>query len=520
MHGYFHDSEQTDSESLSASTAANLGLLWSYHSLGPIVTQPMVTNDSVYFGSWDGHEYSVYATNGTLRWATNLGQSRCTPTTSPQGVSSSATIWNNTVYVGGGADYWYALSASTGSVLWKVFTGNSSPQLGGGHFNWASPFVNSGYAYLGIASHCDLPLVQGMLLKVDLQTHRVVRSFNTTTPTNLGASIWSSPAFDPATGEIYAATGNLKSGTNSTLDDSILALNSKTLHLDGRFQVPYAFRYPDGDFGASPTLYTDSKGVPVVVDANKDGYLFALRANNLGLGPIWQLQLATGRTFASAAYENGMLYVGSGKTVNSAGQTVLGELRAIDATTGKVRWAVPLAGNDFTPVTIADGIAVAAAGRQMLVVRLSDGQVLYEYNATAQFDGGASIAGGRIFIGNNNGDLLAFGFPLSASISKSGVGASRPLALKFTGHVTGGAGGYQFAWKFGDGGTSILGTPYHSYTRAGKYTVTLRVSDQAWNVVTTQVTITVNDNRSSARPVPGRRSPPPPRPPRTDRTLA
>ena len=66
---------------------------------------------------------------------------------------------NHVVYVGGGDSYWYALDAYTGAILWKVFTGDTSADKG--FYNWSSPLIYNGFAYIGIASNCDNPLVTG-----------------------------------------------------------------------------------------------------------------------------------------------------------------------------------------------------------------------------------------------------------------------------------------------------------------------------------------------------------------------
>ncbi|MCI4331461.1 MAG: PQQ-binding-like beta-propeller repeat protein [Thermoplasmata archaeon] len=490
MHGSFHNSQQSTPESLSAAVAQNLTLLWSFHTQGGVVTEPMVTGDSVYFGSWDGKEYSVNATNGALRWGTYLGQSACTPSSAIQGVSSSATVANRTVFVGGGGDFWDALSISNGAILWKYYTGNSSPVKGGGHYNWASPLVVGDDAYLGTSSHCDLPLVHGSLLKLDLTSHTVVRTFNLTGPNALGADIWSSPALDFASGQVFVATGNQRNSTNGTNDDSIMSFDAGTLKLTGRFQVPYALRVMDGDFGASPTLYRSDRGVPMVADANKDGYLFALQQARLSAGPVWKDQIGTAPTFSSAAFVNGTLFVGTGPSVDASGHPLPGSLRAINASTGKLLWILRMSGPVFGPVAVTGDLVVGAGGHEFAVARATDGRLLFRYNASAIFQGGASIAGGRIFIGNDNGNLLSFGLPLKVNL-RAYSATGKPLVVTFTAHASGGAGGYQYQWSFGDGSTSSRFDPNHGYLGPGNYTASVLVSDQAWNRATAQMTVVV-----------------------------
>ena len=160
------------------STAPDLTKLWSYKTGGPIASQPAIVNGVAYFGSWDGYEYAFNATTGAVLWKTSLGittgNSDCDPQSA--GVSSAATVLNGVVYVGGGDDYWYALNASTGAVEWRVYTGDSSAS--GGNYNWSSPLIVNGYAYIGVASLGDCPLVQGQLIQVNLSTGAVVNTLD------------------------------------------------------------------------------------------------------------------------------------------------------------------------------------------------------------------------------------------------------------------------------------------------------------------------------------------------------
>ena len=105
-----------------------------------------------YFGSWDGYEYAVNATTGSLMWRTYLGVTHYDPICIPPviGVSSPPTVANGVVYLGGGDSYWYALDAKTGAILWKLYIGKST--AAGGNYNWAGPLILNGYAYIGVAS--------------------------------------------------------------------------------------------------------------------------------------------------------------------------------------------------------------------------------------------------------------------------------------------------------------------------------------------------------------------------------
>ena len=63
---------------------------------------------------------------------------------------------------------------------------------------------------------------------------------------------------------------------------------------------------------------------------------------------------------------------------------------------------------------------------------------------------------------------------LSARFSANTTTGSTPLAVQFTDSSTGRPNRWQ--WDFGDGSTSTLQNPLHSYTQPGVYTVSLTIS--------------------------------------------
>jgi PKD repeat protein len=79
-------------------------------------------------------------------------------------------------------------------------------------------------------------------------------------------------------------------------------------------------------------------------------------------------------------------------------------------------------------------------------------------------------------------------------------------AVTFTGSATDPsepdtAAGFQYSWNFGDGTTSTLQSPSHTYTSAGTYAVTLTVTDQTGTSSSTSATLLVTsilDNSSSS----------------------
>jgi len=66
---------------------------------------------------------------------------------------------------------------------------------------------------------------------------------------------------------------------------------------------------------------------------------------------------------------------------------------------------------------------------------------------------------------------------LVATATANPAAGNAPLTVAFGGSATGGHTPYTYAWKFGDGGTSTLASPAHTYSAAGTYAPVLTVTD-------------------------------------------
>jgi PKD repeat protein len=77
--------------------------------------------------------------------------------------------------------------------------------------------------------------------------------------------------------------------------------------------------------------------------------------------------------------------------------------------------------------------------------------------------------------------------PLNAAFSPSKTYGAFPLEVNFIDRSTGNAS--SWSWDFGDGNTSTLQSPTHTFTAAGRYTVSLTVSDGTNSSVTTKTNL-------------------------------
>jgi outer membrane protein assembly factor BamB len=417
---------------LSATDANKITTLWTYHS--PLVSSngsdlisssATLVGNVLYFGSWNGFETALNASTGAYLWGTFLGVDDMTSVCAdqdfgPQGVASSATVENGTLYVGGGDGYWYALNATTGSIEWKVLVGN----IADGYYNWASPLIYDGYAYIGVSSLCDTPLIPGGLLQVNLTTHAVQNFLNTTEPGVVGSSVWGSPTLDAQTNTIYFGTGSnwtpLAPTPPEPWADAIIAVSATNItHVVSNWTIPADQQIVDGDFGSTPTLFQSSTGAELVGALDKNGYFYTLNASDLASGALWREPVATAYAgdyiVGSAAFGQGLVYVASASDVYQ-GVSQPGIAFAFNPGTGAVVWDRPLPGQSFGGApAYSNGLLFVAGGDHLLVLNATTGVVLQSFSCSTEFLAPPAIAYNKVFEGCANGDEFAFGLPSTTS---------------------------------------------------------------------------------------------------------
>ena len=408
---------------INTQTAPHLKVHWMHTSSSMISAEPVEANGMLYWGTWNGVEHASRLSDGTDVWTANLGTSVGSCATTQHGVTSTATIATEMIggvstpvdYVGGGGSAtFYALNANTGAVIWQT---QLSPQSGA--YIWSSPALYNGSIYVGLSSLNDCPLVQGAVLQLDAVTGAIQHTFYTVPNGCTGGSVWSSPAIDPNLGIVYVSTGNAGTcGTKETMTEAVIALSATDLSLLGSWQVPKVQQLKDGDFGASPTLFSATIGgiaYQMIGLINKNGIYYAFDRTNVSAGPLWQVQLAkanpNGLNISSSAWDSTTLYVAAAHTTIN-GTSCNGSLRALEPASGSFLWQDCLMVNAPAPVITVPGLAVVGVGISLLIVDSSTGNPLFTFrdiNAGSKFYGPASISNGVLYIGNADGRLYAFG---------------------------------------------------------------------------------------------------------------
>ena len=409
---------------LTPDNVAQLELKWSQFVAGGVTVQPVVANQVVYWGSWDGYEHA-YTTAGAHLWATWIGRtsvSDCRPET--VGVTSTATVGSigstPTIFVGGGNATFYALNATTGAVIWSTRLA-SSPN----HFLWASPLVVDGSVYIGVASFCDRPAVQGQFVQLDASTGAIQNVFHTVPAGCTGGGVWGSPTLGESGVVIYIATGNpVPCSSDEPYTTAIVELRVSDLSVIDSWRVPLHSQSGDKDFGSTPTIFDVSTGSTThrfVGVAHKNGIYYTFDRLHIGAGPVWQVRIADDHadcpqcgdgSISPSAWDGTTLYVAGGNTTIN-GTECKGSVRALDPLTGAFLWQDCLQnGPVLGAVTVIQGVGIVAQGTETDLFDAATGNILFTYTDTrsgSTFFSGAAVAEGMVFQGNLDGYLYAFG---------------------------------------------------------------------------------------------------------------
>ncbi len=238
-----------------------------------------------------------------------------------------------------------------------------------------------------------------------------------------GGGIWGSPTLDAGSGMLYVATGNPNGAKCTPLEQyapAIVQLRAADLSVVSSWQVPASQQTTDSDFGSTPTLFqTTVNGIAhyYVGVGNKNGIFYAFNRFNLSAGPVWQDKVAIGGggpvkgqgTISPAAWNGSSLFVAGGNTTIN-GNSCQGSLRALNPNTGAFLWQNCLSYPVIGAVSGVQGVIVAPSEHIMFVVSAQTGATYFNYQVTyGQFQSGASISNGVLYITNTNHKLYAFG---------------------------------------------------------------------------------------------------------------
>ncbi|HZJ26296.1 MAG TPA: PQQ-binding-like beta-propeller repeat protein [Acidimicrobiia bacterium] len=452
----YANSRATTTSRINTGNVATLQVAWRAQpqGLGQLTTSPLVLGDTAYFEDGNGSVFALDRATGDVRWKSkstgfNIG---------PFGVA----VGHGRVYAVHGSNGVTALDARTGDEIWthtlspNTTTGvDIQPQVFDGKVLVSTVPVSIGGIYVG-GDH-------GVVSALDARTGNVIWEFDTVDSADLwgnpsvnsGGGAWYPPAVDAARGVAYVGianpapfpgtaeypNGSSRPGKN-LYTDSLVALDLETGALRWYQQVTPHDIFDRDQVHAMTAQLPD--GTDVVVSAGKSGVV-------LGIDPetgktVWRtpvgrhhnddLEALTGPTVVAPGTYGGVLT----PPATAAGIVYLpvvnapvtlkpdetayfgadvakgrGEIVALDAETGAVRWARKVPGNPLGGTTVVnDLVFTALVDGTVLALDRDNGRVVWTYEAGGGINGWMSVAGDMIVIPVGNASppaMLALSLP-------------------------------------------------------------------------------------------------------------
>jgi polyvinyl alcohol dehydrogenase (cytochrome) len=459
---------QPDEHVIGTGNVANVTKKWSFTAVddlggGAITSTPIVSDGCVFVTSSVTNAAMLFALNaddGSLVWSQKFGGDGLTLVGGA--AVGSPVVSNGRVFMlVSQPDHPYAVAfdAFTGTQLWGGGA-NKLPSTADGYIDDSPsafinasalviPSANGDMLFAGFSSYEASPVGRGGWTIFDGATGAVLSHEYSVSDADFangerGASLWATAAADVATGFVYAPTGNPSSSKPEARNaDSILKIDVRrasptfgkmlaSYHGDPESYVGALQKQPvcdaqpevrylswsatcaqlDLDFGASPNLFHNALGQPLVGALQKSGVFHAAYADTMG-GAWTTVMGLPGVAFnaASTATDGSASIYGVG--------TPGGVLQSLSTGDGRLQWAQPVAdGVHYQSISLANGVTYATDGWGFLNAWDSaTGLPLLKHNIgddtgntqeANQGSGGVAIARNRLFVGNNL-DVVAYG---------------------------------------------------------------------------------------------------------------
>jgi outer membrane protein assembly factor BamB len=401
--GYGRDAAQSrnqaDEHDLGPAAARTLAPAWTFDvasvgDTGQFDSTPVVAGGCVFAASTAGVVYALDAETGRLAWRHAVPVA----TAGLGGAIVSATIAVHDLVVvvvneagdGTTGPYLLALDAGSGAVAWRSAPMSREP----GYYSNASPAEYGGLVVAGFSPPEGQQTGQGGFVIVDARDGTTLRTTPTIPPADQakgysGGGLWSTAAFDTATGYAYLGGGNPFSHTvehehtnailkvdarrgspafgaivasykgNADQYTGALTTLAHTPVCDATAPVDFplddtACGQLDLDFGATPNVF-HAGGHTYVGDLQKAGVYHV--ADAATMAPAWSTIVG-----ASCAVCNAASTAVDGTGVYGVG-TPGGAAFALDQADGGRRWTVPVGdGAHYESTSVANGVVYTVDG--------------------------------------------------------------------------------------------------------------------------------------------------------------
>ena len=427
---------------LYALNSSNKSVKWVKEGVGNYMTSPVIGSDGTIYSAYDSTFNAIYP-DGTIKWNT-------TPLGGSIKYNSPAIGSDGTIYIGCDDNSLYAINLDDGSVKWNHPTGGvveSSPSIG-----------SDGTIYFGSAD--------GKLYALDYS----------------GSEKW-----NYSTGKSFqyggcaiSSDGTIYIGTNGA---EFIAINPDGT-LKWSISLPYSYVTSAPTIGADGTIYFGC----FKSGRKSNGMFYALNPDDGSEKWSFSLSKATIRFISPVIGSDGTLYI------SDAGGSFYAYENVVDFSTTDDTFGAGLLTVNFNGFSSRDDASDWSWD-------FGDGNTSSDQNPPAHTyssDGSYTVkltitSGGETFTASKPAYIKVYALP-DADFIANVTSGQVPMTVSFADNSS--KTPTEWLWDFGDGNTSELQNPTHTYLSAGTYNVKLTVKNPAGSD-TFSNTISV-----SAQPVP------------------
>jgi eukaryotic-like serine/threonine-protein kinase len=321
------------------------GVKWKFQTRGAILSTPVVSDGTIYFGSNDHNLYAVDAASGAQRWRFGTGGR----------VASSPAVAGGRVYFGSYDSNFYALDAASGALVWK-FTTAGERRFSGRHLHGAqpaaevmpdpfdvflsSPAIAAGVVYFGSGD--------GNVYALDAASGALRWKFHT------GNVVHASPAL--AGGVLYVGSW----------DSYFYALDAASGRQLWRFKTG-----EDPDINNQVGIQSSAVvAAGVVYFGCRDSHLYALDA--LSGARRWAFSTGTSWVISSPVVRDGIVYFATSDS---------GLVQALDASSGAAVFSIPFNHWPFfsSPTLAGNFLYIGSHQGQLLAIDLNSRRLAWAF---------------------------------------------------------------------------------------------------------------------------------------------
>ena len=410
----------TDSP-INAENVSEMGVAWTAPveaagAFGGMTAQPIIVDDTVYVQDMESNIFAYDRASGELRWERQYG----IPSAGPNGVA----IGYGMIYGGlGDTGEAVALDAGTGEQVWRTDLTNN-PGMGVD----MAPIVYNNTVYISTVPGNSDSFYEGgqsgTLYALDAQTGAILWPFNTTTDNlwgnpaiNSGGGLWYPPSVNED-GHLFFGVGNpgpwpglvafgtpfpngsSRPGPND-YTNSVVSLDAQTGSLRWYYNAQPHDLF-DLDFQNTPVLATVELGGierELVIGSGKAGTVLAADASTGAI--LWETEVGM--------HQNDDLQeIPEGETIRVYPGTLGGVETAIAFGDDTVFVPIVNRWNEYTSLEQAGEQPITEATGELIALNATDGSVKWQVDLPQMALGAATVVNDLVFTATLDGMVRAF----------------------------------------------------------------------------------------------------------------